>query len=331
MFFTVEFPNIISLSRRPSTWLAAIALLVSLSACSKSPVAPPPGPQPLTVACPANISTNSVGGQPVTLAFELPSATGGSGPLAISCNPASGALFSPGTTTVTCTATDGGGRAATCGFVINVAHVPVLARTRFLAFGDSLTEGKVSLVPSILVDAGPHSYPARLRGLLSARYTSQTITMANEGWGGERADEAVPRFRGAMSQHRPDVVLLMHGVNDLISASPGRVQTAADGVEELVKEGRNAGAVVFVATLPPFGNGPKASCQECVEPYNSHLRAIAAAKGATLVDVHAAWAGRSGLMGADGIHPTDAGYEVIATTFFEVIQRTLENPVGALR
>ena len=200
-----------------------------------------------------------------------------------------------------------------------------------MAFGDSLTEGKLSVVPTILVDAGPHSYPTRLLGLLSGRYTSQTITMANEGFGGERADEALPRFYQAWSRHRPEVVLLMHGVNDLISASPGRVETAAEAVEDLVKEARHEGAAVFVATLPPFGNGPKASCPECVAPYNNHLREIAEAMGATLVDVHAAWAGRSGLMGADGIHPTDAGYEVIATTFFEVIQRTLENPVGALR
>jgi lysophospholipase L1-like esterase len=198
-----------------------------------------------------------------------------------------------------------------------------------MAFGDSLTEGKVSLAPVVLVDAGPHSYPARLRTLLSARYTSQVITLANEGRGGERADDSVSRFREALSVHRPEVVLLMHGVNDLVSPTPGRIQSAADGVEELIKETRNAGAAAFVATLPAFGSGPKASCPECIEPYNTLIRAIAAAKGATLVDVHAAW--RSELMGADGIHPTEAGYEVIADVFFEAIRRTLENPIGDVR
>lgn len=232
---------------------------------------------------------------------------------------------------VSCTATDGAGRSATCGFAVDVTAVPVLARTRFMAFGDSLTEGKVSLAPLVLLDAGPQSYPARLRGLLNARYTSQTITLVNEGWGGERADESFPRFRGALSQHRPEVVLLMHGVNDLISSSAGRVQSAADGVEELVKEGRTAGAAVFVATLPPFGNGPKASCHECVDAYNSRIRSLAVAKGATLVDVHGAWGGRTELMGADGIHPTEAGYEVIATAFFDAIRRTLETSQGDVR
>lgn len=216
-----------------------------------------------------------------------------------------------------------------CGFDVSVSAVPTIARTRFMAFGDSLTEGKVSLAPAVLLDAGPHSYPARLRSLLSARYTSQTITLANEGWGGERADESFSRFRDVLSQHRPEAVLLMHGVNDLNGSTPGRIQSTVDAVEELIKEARNAGTAAFVATLPPLGSGPKASCPECIEPYNTRIRAVAAAKGATLVDVYLAW--RNDLMGADGIHPTEAGYEAIAAAFFEAIRRTLENPMGDTR
>ncbi len=233
-----------------------------------------------------------------------------------------------GATGVTCTATDAAGRNASCGFSVAITAVPTLTRTRFVAFGDSLTEGKVSLGPSVLIDAGSHSYPSRVRSLLMARYTSQSITVVNEGWGGERADESLPRFREALDDHRAEAILLMHGVNDLIGQTAGRVQTAADGVEELIKEARHQGAVVFVATLPPFGSGPKASCHECIEPYNRLIRNIAAAKGATLVDVHAAWAGGAGLMGADGIHPTAAGYEVIATEFVNAIRQVLETPAG---
>ena len=80
--------------------------------------------------------------------------------------------------------------------------------------------------------------------------------------------------------------------------------------------------------LPPLGPGGKAACPECVEPYNSLIRRMVSAKGATLVDVHAAWGGRAGLMGADGIHPTEAGYEVIAGAFFDAIKRTLESPAA---
>lgn len=284
------------------------------------------------MVCPARVTASAPAGQSVVLTFSPPTTTGGTAPIAVTCTPGSGALFATGSTPVSCTATDSAGRSAACGFVVDVTAIPVIARTRFMAFGDSLTEGKVSRTSQVLVDAGPHSYPARLRDLLTARYSTQPITVVNEGWGGERADASFPRFRGAMSQHQPEVVLLMHGVNDLISGSAGSVQSAADGVEELIKEARNVGAMVFVATLPPLGPGPKASCtSECVDPYNDRIRALAAAKGATLVDVHAAWGNQGGLMGADGIHPTEAGYELIATAFFDAIRRTLESPPGALR
>jgi lysophospholipase L1-like esterase len=264
----------------------------------------------------------------MALSYPMPNATGGMAPVTITCTPPPGSMFPSGSSAVTCTAVDGGGRSATCGFTINVNAVPRLTRTRFMTFGDSLTEGKISLTRALLVDSPAHSYPAKLLRLLKERYTGQEITVINEGFGGERADESFSRFRDALSQHRPEAVLLMHGVNDLNGTHDGRVQLAADAMEELVKEARNRGSAPFVATLPPLGPGGKAACPECVEPYNSLVRRMAAAKGATLVDVHAAWGGRPGLMGADGIHPSEAGYEVIATAFFDAIKRTLESPAG---
>ncbi len=260
------------------------------------------------------------------LTYSTPTATGGAAPVTVTCTPATGTMFPSGASTVTCTAVDGAGRSATCGFSVSVNAIPRLSRTRFLTFGDSLTEGKISLTLTSLVDSPAHSYPAKLLRLLTDRYTGQTLTVINEGLGGERADESFSRLARAISQHRPEAVLLMHGVNDLNGTHDGRVQLAADAMEELVKEVRNRGGVAFAATLPPLGPGGKAGCPECVQPYNNLVRRMAAAKGATLVDVHAAWGGRAGLMGADGIHPTEAGYEVIATAFFEAIRRTLESP-----
>ena len=258
------------------------------------------------------------------MAYVTPVPSGGAAPVSVSCSPAAGAAFPIGATTVTCTATDRDGRNAACGFAVTVRAIPTITATRFLAFGDSLTEGKLSLTLDRLIDSPAHSYPAKLLRLLSDRYSSQQIVVINEGFGGERVDESRSRFRAALSQHRPQAVLLMHGVNDLNGTATGKVQAAVDGLEELIKEGRDAGVAVFVATLPPLGPGPKAGCPECVEPFNERLARVAAAKQATLVDVYAAWGGRTGLMGADGIHPTEAGYEVIAAAFFEAIRRVLE-------
>ena len=254
--------------------------------------------------------------------------TGGAAPVTVACAPAAGTLFPAGTTTVTCAASDIIGQTASCTFGVTVTTIPMLLETRFMTFGDSLTEGKLSAIASILVDAGPHSYPSMLFRLLNDRYSGQGVSVVNEGFGGERAAQSLPRFRAALSAHRPGAVLLMHGVNDLNSERPGRVQSAADGIEELTKEALRSRIRTFVATLPPLGPGPKAGCPECVEPLNDLLRRMAAAKGAVLVDVYAAWGTRNGLMGADGIHPTEAGYDVIARRFLEAIRLTLEAGPG---
>jgi lysophospholipase L1-like esterase len=310
----------------------AAAALVCAASCGGSPAAPAPPPTPqLTVSCPAAVETSSLGGVPVAVTYAAPTATGGVAPVTVACAPAAGTPFPTGATTVTCTASDNGGRQASCTFGVTVANIPLrLRKTRFMAFGDSLTEGKLRpFGADFQVDGGPHSYPSILKRLLTERYAGQTVTVENEGFGGEPAVKSFERFLRAIATHSPEVLLLMHGVNDLIGegGEDAKIRRTADTIDELVEIALDRGLTVFVATLPPFGPGGKASCQECVAPLNDRIRSSAAARGAVLVDVFAAWGGKPDpLMGPDGIHPTEAGYEAIAKAFFEAIQRTLEAP-----
>ena len=312
---------ILPFSRRAAALVSAVSLV--FVGCGSSPTSPP-GPRPLALTCPANADVSSPSGAPVPVTFVAPVTSGGTTPVAVTCTPASGTTFTFGNTPVACTATDNAGVNATCSFGVTVTAIPELTRTRFLTFGDSLTEGKLSLTVSMLVDSPSHSYPAKLARLLTERYTSQQPVVLNDGFGGELAASSPSRLAEAIDEHRPEVILLLHGVNDLNSSATGVVQSTVDAVEELVKQALQSGATTFVATLPPLTPGGKASCPECVEPLNERIRTMAAAKGAVLVDVHRAWGDRPGLMGADGIHPTEAGYQVIAEAFFEAIKKTLE-------
>ena len=53
-------------------------------------------------------------------------------------------------------------------------------------------------------------------------------------------------------------------------------------------------------------------------------------EGATLVDVNQAFGGPSPtLIDCDGLHPTIAGYKMIADTFFKVIVQTLQLPASS--
>ena len=100
-----------------------------------------------------------------------------------------------------------------------------------MTFGDSLTEGVISLSPTILALDLPGSYPSVLRNLLRARYPTQSLTMFNAGNAGEFASgEGVRRFRSTLIAHQPEVVLLMEGTNDLLFQQRG-VEPALQALE----------------------------------------------------------------------------------------------------
>jgi len=83
------------------------------------------GTNPLNITCPPN-QTNAICGVNSTVAvtYPPPIVTGGNCTFApvVTCSPPSGALFIPGTTTVTCTATNVCGQRATCTFTVTVVR-----------------------------------------------------------------------------------------------------------------------------------------------------------------------------------------------------------------
>jgi lysophospholipase L1-like esterase len=116
--------------------------------------------------------------------YGVATVTGGTTPVSASCTPSSGSTFKMGSTTVTCTATDGVGRTASCSFMASVVvPSPRLGVTRIMAFGDSITEGEVPVQGEFPAARAPgvrpqfvepdRSYPAELTTLLAQRYKAQ--------------------------------------------------------------------------------------------------------------------------------------------------------------
>jgi lysophospholipase L1-like esterase len=265
--------------------------------------------------------------------------TDGQGSVTVSCSPASGETFPIGNTQVSCTATDSLSRTGTCSFSVTVSKLPVLSRTRYLAFGDSITAGEVafpigggSLIGanriSKLILVPSASYPAVLNRTLLGRYAAQaaSINVWNYGFSGEKAIVARPRFISALNAVNPEVVLLMQGYNDIPGGNDGAASGAASEMRAMTLEARSRGMRVFIATLaPPRPGGNRTIAQQWVDDYNGRIRDLAAREGATLVDVY------SGLrpevnryIGLDGLHPNEAGYAKIADIFFQAIQAAFE-------
>jgi lysophospholipase L1-like esterase len=105
----------------------------------------------------------------------------------------------------------------------------------------------------------------------------------------------------------------------LLTDSPN-IPAAINAMATLGAHANSRGVQVFIATLPPMDPAKKwGTGAPFVAPYNNQLASLAASHNWTLVDVNAAFGGNLSLLGSDGLHPTDAGYQVIAQAFYDKI------------
>ena len=146
---------------------------------------------------------------------------------------------------------------------------------------------------------------------------------------GRRADRGIPaqtsaqmllRFGPDGIALRPKVIHLMAGTND-IAANPGGLATKSykANITAMADLAKANGIVLVIGAILPadrFPWRPAMQPAEDIRALNSWLRDFAAARGLVFIDYHAALsapdgAAREGLT-CDGVHPTAAGYAVMA-------------------
>lgn len=325
--------------------VATSALL--LSACGSSPSGPTVtgNPNP-TVSCPASIQQEATTSGSQTVTYATPTAVGGQAPVSVVCAPASGAGFPIGSTVVTCTANDTLGRNSSCNFNVTITARPTISKTKFLAFGDSITFGRCNVAPSVC-----DPYTVGLMSQLTARYADQTFIVTNVGVSGEIASDDISdpvgqvagqdRLPGELATHAPEVLLLMEGTNDLFfgQSDPNTTFTNALGaLDRMVVTAQAAGVSVLLATIPPQrapappGTPNRDVVAALIPSFNDGIRAIAASRGAVLVDVYAAMVDDvPTLIGPDNLHPTEAGIARIGETFYAAIRAAFDTTPTAPR
>lgn len=181
-----------------------------------------------------------------------------------------------------------------------------------VAFGDSITEG---------VGQGVEPYPPRLAALIEK-------TVHNEGIGGSKAIANVGRVQTVIDRHRPAYMLILYGYNDIINGR--RTSTVVSSVEEMtvICEQNNVVPVVATYPIPILGHRVFAYG---VWLLNEGIRAMAQARGIECVDLeHEFSSGRKefetadwdipdpALYLSDGLHPSNAGADVIAAAFADL-------------
>jgi lysophospholipase L1-like esterase len=304
-----------------------IAVLATAVGCGgKTPLQPPPPGPKIELACPTAIIRDATIPQGTDVHFDAPSPTGGREPFSVQCDPGSSSIFPVGETSVRCTATDADMGQASCSFPVIVRGASqTIAKTKFMAFGDSITDGKVSLVPLISL-AGPDTYPFKLEQMLQQRYPTQTVEVMNRGLSGERSDRGAQRLPGVLEADKPEVVLILEGVNAVWLLTTSR---QADAIRSMIQSAKQRNVDPIVATVMPVGPKWEADhpgSMSRIRALNDRIKQLAAElETGPVVDLFEVFESNKNLLGADDLHPTVEGQTRIAEAFRDEIVRRYDN------
>ena len=180
-----------------------------------------------------------------------------------------------------------------------------------VAFGDSITQGsECNCVP----------YPARLAGL-----TGKTVH--NEGVGGSEAIANVGRLGTVIAQHHPAYVFILYGINDVIHGQ--NINNILGALNQMVAICKQNNVVPVLATYPIPLAGHRVFFANTAA-LNEGIRNLAEAEGIECANLEREYmledasddfgwvVSDPALYMPDGLHPNDAGTQVIAMTFADL-------------
>jgi len=329
------------------SYLVVAALAVLWSGCG-NPNEPTPQPGAPTIACPANVTVRGVSGSGQAVTYPPATVTGGASPVTTTCTPASGAPFSVGTTAVACTAVDASARQAQCSFSVTLTPL-LLSVTKYVAFGDSLTEGENGrrLTLGLGFIDPTATYPVYLESMLNNEYPGQSITVPNRGKSGDPVEEGIAKLPGVLAAEHPGALLLLMGYNNLLfPCAPGlsntpecaqAISNVSFGMRDLIRIGKRPEygvRYIFVSTLTPPGQflgGPsdRRIANDAIVRANTGITNMVRSEGATLVDTYPTFIGHEvEYIDQDGLHLRPAGYQALAGSFFSVVKTTVMTTPG---
>jgi lysophospholipase L1-like esterase len=140
------------------------------------------------------------------------------------------------------------------------------------------------------------------------------------------------RFRQDVIALKPAAVVILAGVNDIAgNTGPSSLEMIEDNLASMTELAQANGIRVVLSSVLPAADFP---WRPGLEPapkivaLNAWLRQYAAARGAVYLDYHGAMADeRQGLPAAlsdDGVHPSEAGYRVMAPLAERAIEEALQ-------
>jgi lysophospholipase L1-like esterase len=160
----------------------------------------------------------------------------------------------------------------------------------------------------------------------------------NRGIGGQTTPQMLVRFRQDVIDLHPKVVIILAGTNDIAgNTGPMRLEDTEDDYASLADMARANGIKVIYSSVLPVHNYTERSkdffaqrSPEKILTLNKWLMSYcaAASHGCNYLDYFSALVDDKGLLkkdfADDGLHPTDAGYKIMAPLAEAAIEKALK-------
>jgi lysophospholipase L1-like esterase len=156
----------------------------------------------------------------------------------------------------------------------------------------------------------------------------------NRGISGQTTPQMLVRFRADVIALEPKVVVILGGTNDIAgNTGPSTLEMIEDNLASMAELARANGIKVVMSSVLPVYDYP---WKPGVEPaqkivaLNAWIREYAAKHDAIYVDYYSSVVDARGGMrpelAADGVHPNEAGYRIMAPLVVRAIEQALQAP-----
>lgn len=153
----------------------------------------------------------------------------------------------------------------------------------------------------------------------------------DRGIGGQTSSQMVLRMYSDVIALKPKAVHIMAGTNDVAgNTGPMTAEMSENNIRAMSDIARRHGIRVLLAPVPPaasFPWRPGLETRPRIAELNRRLERFARESGATWVDYRRVLDDGMGAMkpglASDGVHPTGAGYDAMATVIEPILRKVL--------
>ena len=169
---------------------------------------------------------------------------------------------------------------------------------------------------------GVRAYPEMAQIALKQLYPSSKIEVINAGISGDTAQGALARLQRDVMRHKPHLVTVMFGMNDLVKFPQAAFER---NLETMVTHFQKEGSEVLLCTQNSIVDSPVRPVVK-LEAFTSSIAMVAKRHGLAFADCHAAFerVRKSSMLDwqmllSDAIHPNMDGHKLFAETIATAI------------